>query len=164
MSFHDEMERLFGSDEALGVCFENEDTGDKLTPAEVDAMHQQLGDDMPGMISLLPHGGSACCCTDYAIHIFRALPGRVEIFGFANSDNPTSRVAREEMHPGGHDFAVVDDRYIVDPWPRLVQGGFSQMVFDLKGADAALALDIYGPAACWRRMHEAMIDIRVTTL
>lgn len=145
-----QMEALFGSDQALGVWFQCED-GRKLSAADYDA----LGD-APDASSHLPHGGSACCCTDYAMHIYLALPGRVRIVGFANEDNPTSRVARELIHPGGHDFALVDERFIVDPWPRLVPSVFPQMVFDLTDeADAALVLDIYGPQQCWRHMHQS---------
>lgn len=149
------MEQLFGSDEALGVYFELDDEGSKLTTAQYDEMFARLGDDVPSASSYLPHGGSAICCTDYAKHIFMALPGRVEIYGFANEDNPTSRVAKEEMHPEGHDFAVVDGRFIVDPWPRLVPAEFEQMVFDLSDRDDfMLAFEIYGPGACWTRMLE----------
>lgn len=146
------MERLFGSDEAMGVYFELEGGGPRISLLEHAAMWEELGDDMPGTISYLPNGGSAVCCTDYAAVIFQTLPGRVQIFGFANEENPTSQVARDELHPGGHDFAVVDNRYIVDPWPRLVPGAFDQMVFDMEGADAGLALDVYGPRSCWKHM------------
>lgn len=155
MEFVETMEALFGSDEALGVWFSMDD-GSRLTLAEHDALYARLGPAMPGGCSMLANGGSAVCCTDYAAYIYQTLPGRVEMFGFANEDNPTSRVAREEMHPGGHDYAVVDGRYIVDPWPRLVPGEFEQMVFDLQDpAEAALARDIYGPASCWTRMLKA---------
>lgn len=151
--FLEDMERLFGSDAALGVYFERDDDGSKLTAAEYSELFARLGTDAPDASSYLPHGGSGTCCTDYAAHIFMALPGRVKIHGFANEDNPSSRVAREEIHPGGHDFAVVDGRFIVDPWPRLVPAAFDQMVFDLgDSADAALALDIYGPQTCWTHM------------
>ena len=145
-----QMEALFFSVQALGVYFKLED-GRTLSAADYDALGNA-----PDASSHLPHGGSACCCTDYAAHIFLTLPGRVRIVGFANEDNPSSRVARELIHPGGHDYALVDERFIVDPWPRLVPGVFDQMVFDLANeADAALVLDIYGPQQCWRHMVEA---------
>jgi hypothetical protein len=150
-----EMERRFGSDESIGVTFETED-GQRLTVGEYEEMFKRLGDAMPDTVSLLPNGGSAVCCTDYAALIFSKLPGRVQIFGFANADNPTSRVARESIHPGGHDFAVVDGRFIVDPWLRLVPCACQQMVFDLDNAeDGKFALDLYGPRNCWTRMETA---------
>jgi hypothetical protein len=153
-NFVSKMERLFGSDEALGVYFEVEDGGPPISVAEQKLIYNKLGNHTPGLISYLRTGGSAVCCTDYAIQIFLELPGRVRIHGFSNEENPTSRVAREQMHPGGHDFAVVDGRYIVDPWPRLVHGGFTQMVFDLDD-EKELVDDIYGPCDCWTLMLES---------
>jgi hypothetical protein len=154
-NFVEEMERMFGSDEALGVYFVFTDDDSILTLSQFSSLNSLLGEDMPETISLLPHGGSAVCCTDYATLIYLSLPGRVQIFGFANDHNPTSRVSREKIHPGGHDFAIVDGRYIVDPWPRLVPCAFHQMVFDLEGDDAEIALDIYGSRSCWRHMIES---------
>jgi hypothetical protein len=149
------MEQLFGSDEALGVWFLS-DNDDVLSLADYAALHQAMGDAMPGGQSLFPDGSSAVCCTEYAVQIYRKLTGRVQIFGFANEDNPTSRVAREQIHPGGHDFAVVDGQFLVDPWIRLVVNQSEQIVFDLAGArDAPIVADWYGPATCWRRMTEA---------
>lgn len=122
VAFRADMERRFGSDGAIGVYFVLDETGERLSAREVDELGRKLGGwkNMPGMQSFLPDGGSGTCCTDYALHIARRMPGRVEVYGFANEENPLSRVAREEIHPGGHDFAVVDGRYIVDPWIRLV--------------------------------------------
>lgn len=156
LGFVAEMEARFGSDEALGVWFEADD-GTKYLPGELDALALQIGKgSVPDTSSFLPGGGSAVCCTEYACHIYRTLPGRVQVFGFANENNPSSRVAREEIHPGGHDFAVVDGRYIVDPWPRLVPAAFEQLVFDMHDPhDAALVADIYGPRDCWTRMTAA---------
>ena len=150
-----EMESRFGSDESLGVTFEMA-CGRRLSVEEYEEMFKRLGDAMPDTISFLPNGGSAVCCTDYAMLIFSQLPGRVQIFGFANEDNPTSRVAREEIHPGGHDFAVVDGRFIVDPWLRLVPCASEQMIFDLEAAeDQQRALDLYGPRDRWTHMQAA---------
>lgn len=149
MSFTEQMEQQFGTDKALGVSFLL-DTGGLMSAEDYDALYLTVGDDMPGAQSVFPDGTSAACCTDYARQICRAMPNRAVIFGFYNKDNPTSRVAREEIHPGGHDFAVVDDRYIVDPWIRLVADESDQIVFDMHDvADARAALDNYGPRACW---------------
>jgi hypothetical protein len=157
-SFKVDMELRFGSDAALGVWFRTEEDGSALTLAQHDALYEKLGRDrMPAVESLFPDGHSAITCTHYAAQIFKGMePGRAQIWGFANDDNPQSRVAREEIHPGGHDFAVVDDRYLVDPWIRLVASASDQIVYDLKNtADAALALDIYGPRENWGRLVAA---------
>jgi hypothetical protein len=154
-SFSAQMEAQFGTEAALGVYFKLAD-GTCLSAADYDALVRANGGAGPDAVSCLPGGGSAVCCTDYAALIYRALPGRVQIVGFANADNPASRIARELIHPGGHDFALVDGRFLVDPWPRLVPGVFEQMVFDLEHeGDAALVADIYGPRNAWRHMREA---------
>jgi hypothetical protein len=148
------VERHFGSDEAIGVWFCSEEDNARYTLKEADEMFECLGEDCPPMISMMPDGSSATVCTNYAVHVGRKLPDRTQIFGFSNNDNPTSRVAREEIHPGGHDFAVVDGRYLVDPWIRLVACEGEQILFDLENEhDAVLVLDIYGPRECWRRMQ-----------
>lgn len=148
MTFAIEMETLFGTDAAMGVCVVTDD-GVELTLAEYDAMAANKGDAaMPGCQSVFPDGTSALCCTDYARQISAALPGRTQIFGFYNEKNPTARVAREEWHPSGHDFAVVDGRYVVDPWLRLVAGEPGPIVFDMQ-AEAAVVAELYGPLEYW---------------
>ncbi|CAB3754099.1 hypothetical protein LMG29542_02248 [Paraburkholderia humisilvae] len=153
------IEEHFGTDEALGVFFRGE-RGERYSLEESESMFARLGDKCPDMYSVFPDETSAITCTNYAVQVARKLKGRTRIFGFANTDNPASRVAREEIHPGGHDFAVVDDRYLVDPWIRLVACASQQMCFDLQDSkDAALALDIYGSRACWRHMVEAEANV-----
>lgn len=149
------VEASFGSDAALNIEFELID-GRRISLEEGDAVFAALGNKCPDLVSVFADGTSATVCTNYAAHVFRALPGRVAIFGFANKDNPSSRAAREEFHPEGHDFAVVDERFLVDPWVRLVAGVSQQMCFDFHDRrDAALVLDTYGPRACWERLDEA---------
>lgn len=151
-----DLEARFGTDEALGVAIRLDDTDEIVPVADYEKRYSHLGRmERPGGESIFPDGSSAVCCTNYAAQIFRAYPGRVKIVGFANEDNPLSKVAREEIHPGGHDFALLDERYLVDPWIRLVPLEDEQIVFDLsKDSDAAKALDIYGPPACWVQLVE----------
>lgn len=159
MNFVTELDKRFGSDEALGVamCLDN---GDIIALNDYLAMKVELGDDAPDAQSLFPDGRSATCCTDFAIQVAKGLPGRVQIWGFANEDNPGSRVAQEELHPDGHDFALVDERYLVDPWIRLVVGESGACVFDLHdAADAAIVLKTYGPQECWT--HNADLDLEL---
>ncbi|AQH05833.1 hypothetical protein A9R05_43270 (plasmid) [Burkholderia sp. KK1] len=149
------VEEQFGSDEALGIFYRGVN-GEAYSLEDGESMNAQLGDRCPDMYSVFPDDTSAVTCTNYAVQVARKLKGRTQIFGFANDDNPTSRVAREEIHPGGHDFALVDGRYLVDPWIRLVACEMQQICFDLQEAtDASLVRDIYGPRECWRRMEAA---------
>ena len=83
-----ELIALYGSDHALGVYYDEEEG-----------------------VSLLPNGGRAAVCTDCARFIGRKEPGTT-IVGYSHEDNPSD--ASELAF--GHDFAIVDDRYIVDPW------------------------------------------------
>jgi hypothetical protein len=148
------VEHHFGSDDAIGVWFCGEEDGARYSAKEADELFECLGTDCPPMMSMMPDGSSATVCTNYAIHVGKKLPDRTQIFGFSNIDNPSSRVAREEIHPGGHDFALVDCRYLVDPWIRLVACESDQIIFDLDNDhDAAIVQDVYGPRECWRRMY-----------
>lgn len=159
--FHAEMEARFGNETALGivlVCYKSHgDTQFEVYPAAAyDALPAETRDSFMAVASQFPNGLSATCCTNYAMHIFTALPGRVQIYGFSNDRNPMSRVARDGLHPGGHDFAVVDGRYIVDPWIRLVAGEDGPIVLDRRQpADAVAVIDTYGPQDCWGRMLKA---------
>jgi hypothetical protein len=155
-AFAQYVEERFGSDAAFKIEFSGLD-GRRMSLEEGDTLYKALGEDCPDLVSVFPGGLSATVCTNYAIHVLRALPDRVVIVGFANVDNPTSRAAREEFHPEGHDFAVVDDRFVVDPWVSLVAGVSQQICFDLHNErDAALVLDLYGPRACWKQLSEVM--------
>lgn len=154
-TFRREIEQRFGSDKALGVYLEDE-TGARYTLEEGEQIWRELGDKGPDTTSYFPDGTYAVVCTNYAAQILYALPDRTQIMGFANVDNPTSRVAKEEIHPGGHDFAVIDGRWLVDPWIRLVASEGDQICFDLHDEkDAAIVLRDYGPQSCWSRLPEA---------
>lgn len=148
------VETHFGSDKALGVHYVEWATGKTLSLEEGLNADPDLD-----LGSVFPDGTSATCCTNYAAQILKALPERTQIYGFANEDNPRSRIAREEIHPTGHDFAVIDGRYLVDPWIRLVAGDGREdrICFDLDDqVDAALVADTYGPRACWSLNTRAM--------
>lgn len=160
------LSEMFGTDESMGVVFDVDGCDEPVSPEILDKMFAGLQkSEMPEYRSVFRDGLDAICCTNYAIQVAKALPGRTQIVGFANEDNPTSRVAREEIHPGGHDFAVVDGRYIVDPWIKLVAAEVDQVVFDLDDPiDAAVALDIYGPRECWESMVSAMAEAEAADL
>lgn len=95
---------------------------------------------------------SATVCTGYALelaHIFGL--NRVQLFGFQREANPTSRIAQDA---GGHDFAIIDGRFIVDPWLDDTESISEQTIFDLLNPnDAALIADLYGPRDRWQRNY-----------
>lgn len=155
-----EMEKLFGTDEAVGLYFivPGNRIREKWTAAEYDtAVTAGTLSPSDEAVSFLSNGGSGLECTQYARLIWEKLGAdRVKIYGFANKDNPYAGIVKMGLHPGGHDFAVVDDRYIVDPWPRLVKNAFSRIVFDMHDDNERhLALALYGDRPLWKRMLEA---------
>lgn len=61
-----------------------------------------------------PNGWDHVICTSWAVDLRDRLgPDRVEVVGFMGADNPGSAIAAECE---GHDFALVDGRYIADGW------------------------------------------------
>ncbi len=113
--------------------------------------------------SLFPDGTSAVFCTNYAIQVQRLLPDHhVIVVGFSNEDNPDCDAAKENWGDG-HDFAIVDDRYLVDPWARLVEAVRDQIVYDLEDADDLLLVEkIYGPRKNWKMVKEAIDSENIT--
>jgi hypothetical protein len=68
-----------------------------------------------------------------------------EVRGYWHEDNPTARVGEAE---GGHDFAITEDRFLVDPW--LFQYYGDSPVLDLTDpAGQAEAAARYGPEENW---------------
>lgn len=137
-------EASFGSDAAFGILFEDQQ-GKRYTLDEGRVMLATGSG--PELSSVFPDGSSAITCTNYARHVVARLPGRARIVGFFVEDNPASRLAQIA---GGHDFAIVDDRWIVDPWVRLVESESGRICFDLASpADRAIVEDLYGPRERW---------------
>ena len=123
-----ELEEMFGTDQALGI-YQDEDGQ-----------------------SLLPNGNAMFICTYVAEYIVEKIGGRV--MGFESDENPTSIISRSY---GGHDFAIVLDRYIVDPWVKLFENYAMKCVFDLKSdADQQLIRKIYGNRKNWEEIKKAL--------
>jgi N12 class adenine-specific DNA methylase len=131
------LDKMFGSDEAFGIRLIDEETGKEITSGE-------------GM-SVFPDGSDAIKCTNYAEQIKHRLEGYdVQIVGFSNEENPHCAVVQEEWHPGGHDFALLDNRWLIDPWARLVASKREQIVYDLREPeDAEAVARIYGDPSRW---------------
>ena len=142
------LEDRFGSDAQFGVRYTDEETGQEI-----------LAEDLPSfegdMSSTFPDGGITNC-TNYARNVQKALPaGAVRVVGFSNEANPNSDVVREGWHPGGHDFAIVDNRYLVDPWAKLLAGVRDRVVYDLQDdQDARIVAQTYGDQTIWAELPE----------
>lgn len=119
-----ELGTRYGSDEALGVVYDEEEG-----------------------VSLLPNGQHAASCHECADYI-RSLEPNTAIYGFWSRENTGWAGA---ILVDGHDFAVVDGRYIVDPWIVETERLSDRAVFDLKDpADQAEVRRIYGDRKAWR--------------
>ncbi|MBU2724904.1 hypothetical protein [Acidithiobacillus ferridurans] len=127
-----ELESLFGTDDAMGVVFD---------PC---ANYGEGG-------SVFGDGTNAITCTNYAWQVKRRLSTHaVQVVGFSNDDNPDCDAVREEWHMGGHDFAIVDHRFLVDTWVRLVECAREKIVYDLdQDGDIQEACKTYGNPKNW---------------
>jgi len=91
-------------------------------------------------------GGTCCCCTDAAVKVAKAFGGRV--VGYAASKNRSALVGA--AHCGGHDFALVENRFIVDYWAFRAARLIAKPVLDLnRQEDRELSGLYYGNAESW---------------
>ncbi|MHB1642949.1 MAG: hypothetical protein ACYCS8_09840 [Acidithiobacillus sp.] len=151
------LEERFGSDASFGVRHIDIDTGKDIS---VDDLLSYEGDTE----SVFPDG-SITDCANYAIQVRNAMPaGAVRVVGFRKEENPDSDVARESWKllqlegPSEHVFAIVDDRYLVDPWAKLFTGVRDRVAYDLQDdQDALLVAQTYGSPGNWSELPETGI-------
>lgn len=133
-----------------------------MTPEQMDEVFGNEANynvsTFPDAAAEFPDGTEWFICTNWAHYVRRVLGDRAEIYGFDDESNPTSLIAQES---GGHDFAVVDGRYIVDGWAKNVEQHIRCAVLDLDNPEhAAKIVELYGDRSKWDRgdANEAMID------
>ena len=129
---------MFKDDKACGVYVSTE-----FHPGEEWAMlptHHEMGN-----------------CTNCARYAVKRV-GRGRVFGFFSEDMP-NYTYDEVLNCGGHDFAVIDDRYIVDLWLSLYAGKEKQTVYDMKDPrDIPKIKKIYGDPAYWKDMSKGELN------
>jgi len=55
---------------------------------------------------------------------------------------------------------LIDDRWLVDPWLRLVLGEAGPIAYDLEDPEQArVVAETYGPRSLWKEIHDA-VDLR----
>lgn len=126
--------------EALKAVLQEQEDSTRNVPENEDF----LGDE----ISVFPNGDQAVICTSWADDLEARLgQDRVTKFGFWTEDNPGTAIERLAY---GHDFAIVDGRYIVDGWIVHVEGVHEVGIFDIED-DGHLEdiLKFYGNPASW---------------
>lgn len=101
-----------------------------------------------------PDGNPWAICTSWAVYVRRIEGERARLFGFDSDENPASEIAQR---CGGHDFAVVDGRFIVDGWVANVEGMSKQAVFDLcDPADIGDVHKLYGDPGIWMEGYRSI--------
>lgn len=107
------------------------------------------GGEVQGDGSALASGEPWFQCTSWARMVAAAMPNRGRVMGFWIDDNPEATEIAKYCE--GHDFAVVDGRYIVDGWAKNVEQMTNKVVFDLQNPkDKATILGIYGNPSKWK--------------
>jgi hypothetical protein len=91
--------------------------------------------------------GSACgICTHSAILVAKAFSGVV--FGYISENNPTAELG--EAYAQGHDFAIIDERWLVDYWAWRTTDLLEHPVLDLEtDSDLTIASRLYGKRTQW---------------
>ena len=96
--------------------------------------------------------GAGLYCTGFALTIQEKLGDRVKVWGFYADDNPGTVWDRLA---DGHDFAVIDDRFIVDPFATEFEAEGTG-IYDLEDAeDRSEILRIYGDQENWTIVEPA---------
>lgn len=110
----------------------------------VDALEAEVTNSQHDGESQFADGSAACTCTNGA-RLICARAGQGRVYGYRDSDNPGT-VCGE--FADGHDFAVIEDRYVVDYWIKWVACLSERAVFDVM-ADADEVKRLYGDRLSW---------------
>jgi hypothetical protein len=108
--------------------------------------------------SSFPSGGHWFICTHWADYVRRAYGDRAKLYGFSCDDNPAQGLVGKF---DGHDFAVVDDRYIVDGWLPNVEALHHRAVIDMQDpASKEIIAKFYGDPKLWKHnvKREKQVD------
>lgn len=85
-------------------------------------------------------------CTNCAHRVIEIV-GRREVRGYSSHENPGTEAASGQ---GGHDFAVIDNRLLIDVWLCFFAGLSNRAVFDLSSEqDSADIKRLYGNRKLW---------------
>lgn len=94
--------------------------------------------------------GSPCSiCTSASNMVARAFGG--DVVGYDSAMNPTAILGHSLC--SGHDFAIIDERWIVDYWAYRVVKASSHVVLDLKNArEKKIVNRLYGCMNTWTKI------------
>ncbi len=129
-----ELEAYWGreSDEDWGITYPDADEGDDPD--------RDMGP------SYLPNGGYAVECTNWALMVKEKYGDRAQLKYVLSRMSPAYHADGHD----GHDFAILDGRYIIDGWAKNLMGR-PQSVLDLQDpADQDEIRKYYGDPSVWR--------------
>ncbi|MBK6776781.1 MAG: hypothetical protein IPG74_13405 [Flavobacteriales bacterium] len=74
------------------------------------------------------------------------------VVGYYSKDNPRATIGLPTVE--GHDFAVIEDRWLVDYWAWHVLRLVATPIFDLRNnADRKEVVRLYGPSLKWKPLE-----------
>jgi hypothetical protein len=100
-------------------------------------------------------GGDCGCCTDGATKVAVAFEGRV--VGYKSLPSTSAVIGYQQC--GGHDFAIVANRFVVDYWAFRVARLITTPVFDIENPDERKIVEsLYGNEQTWEDVSVAGED------
>jgi hypothetical protein len=139
---------LFDSEEKCGITYRHFDSGRISTDKEMEEhdKHEILAY-LPGDFGQM---GRCTNCADFVAHVMRNSGYDAVRAGFLVDNNPS--VSSDSVCVAmGHDFCIVENRYIVDLWISLYTGETTQVVFDLEAPeDFDSIAKNYGDKKSWQ--------------
>jgi len=104
---------------------------------------------------------SSFICSFVASAIKMLEGNKIRVYGFSTMENPDAKYFTEdygEDSDEGHHFAVMNDRYIIDPW---VYENIGRSVFDLGNKeDKDMIRYIYGDVNRWTDITNRIDDFK----
>lgn len=145
-SIKKELEERYSSEEKIGVFYADYET---LTPKnEIPENELEKAD----IYAFLPNSEEMGRCTNCANLVAKHYKGISDVYGFLCEDNPEC-TSKGVTSAGGHDFCLIDKRYIVDLWISHYAGEEDKTVYDLQDRnDKDKIKELYGDPAKWSVM------------
>lgn len=91
-------------------------------------------------------GSAAALCTSSALLVAKQFGGVV--LGYYSTDNTTATIGLPELE--GHDFALIDNRWLIDYWAWHVTRTIASPSLDLTDPEElSIVQQLYGPENRW---------------
>lgn len=88
-------------------------------------------------------------CTNSAKWMKKTFFPKAKIMGFYEEDNPESEIGQAA---GGHDFLVIDNRYILDMWYKHIENHEDAPILIDMETQKDLLKKYYGDPKTWKKV------------